>query len=119
MKTHTRVSLVVDKDYGHRLQSLINGPVWIIDSPANRIAAEACRQKEGDVTTFKSLDGDSADAACLKILGTVDLHHGEHSGGYSAVEVVGTPLSKKLRSAIEELGFSKFESTAEGLRASR
>ena len=116
-----KVSLVVDRDYGGRLTSLVADSVWIIDSPANRMAAETYWQQKGEalVTTFKSLERDSAPAACLKILGMVDLHHGEYSGGYSVLEVVGASLDEELRFAIKELGFSKFESTAEGFRASR
>ena len=120
-ETLNKVSIVVDNDYGNRLESLVTGPVWIIDTPANRKSAEACWQQKGGpvVTTFKGVDGDSAAAACLNILDTVDLHHGEHSGGYSVLEVIGTPLTDELHSAISELGFAKFEATADGFRAGR
>lgn len=120
-ETFNKVSLVVDKDFGNRLESLVTNPVWIIDSPVNRMAVEAYRQQRGEpgVTAFNSADEDSASAACLNILDTVELHHGEYSGGYSVLEVIGTPLGKKLHSAIKELGFTKFESTAEGFRANR
>jgi len=115
-----KVSLVVDRDYGSRLESLVTDAVWIIDTPANRMAAEAQRQEkeEADVTTFKSTADTSADIA-LGILNTVDLHHGEYSGGYSSLEVIGTQLTEELKSAIKELGFSRFESTTDGFRASR
>lgn len=116
-----KVSLVVDRDYGSRLESLVADLVLIIDSPANRMAAQAHRQSGGEVvvTTFKSLAGDSAGTACLTILDMVELHHGEYSGGYSVLEVVGASLDEALRSAIRKLGFFKFELSEEGFRASR
>lgn len=112
-----KVSLVVDRDYGSRLESLVTDAVWIIDTPPNREAAKVCSQRDS-VTTFKST-GESAALVCLGILNTLDLHHGEYSGGYAVLEVIGTSLTEELSSAIEELGFSRFESTAEGFHASR
>ena len=115
-----KVSLVVDSTYGERLHSLATDAVWLIDSPTNRMASQVSWQLKGaasSVTTFKSLSS-SPNLACLGILSVVDLHHG-YSGGYSVLEVVGTSLDQELRSAIKELGFSKFEPTSEGFRASR
>lgn len=121
-----RVLLVVDEDYGPRLQSLArSSPVWIVDTEANRKAVVEVRQlaaesgSDAAVTTFKYLRDDSAPATCLKILPVVDLHHGAYSGGYSVLEVIGAGLSEDLRVAIEALGFSEFEPTADGFVASR
>jgi len=116
-----KVSLVVDSNYGERLHSLATDAVWLIDSPVNRMSAQVSWDLKGtasSVTTFKSLSS-SPNVACLGILSVVDLHHGEYSGGYSVLEVVGTSLNEELRSAIKVLGFSKFEPTPEGFRASR
>jgi hypothetical protein len=115
-----KVSLVVDNNYGKRLHSLVTDAVWIIDRPANRVAVDTLRQMKGaaPVTTFISLSS-VPKAACLGILQMVDLHHGEYSGGYSVLEVVGTPLDEELRSAIKELGFSEFEATSDGFLARR
>ena len=122
MTEERKVSLVVDREYGPRLGSLVDsGAVWIVDTEVNRKAAEECRQSDSkvDVTTFKTLEDDSASEICEGILPTLDLHHGEYSGGYSVLEVIGVKLSDDLRARIEEFGFSNFESTAEGFRASR
>ncbi len=115
-----KVSLVVDGNYGKRLHSLVTDAVWIIDRPANRTAVETLRQmnEAAPVTMFISLSS-VPKVACLGILHMVDLHHGEYSGGYSVLEVVGTSLDQELRSAIKELGFSKFESTSEGFLVRR
>ena len=115
-----KVSLVVDSNYAERLHSLATDALWLLDSPANRTAAEVSWQVNPafSVTTFKS-SASSPNAACLGILNMIDLHHGQPSGGYSVLEVVGASLDEELNSAISELGFSKFESTAEGFRARR
>jgi|SRR6267378_2711596 hypothetical protein len=121
-----KVSLVVDRNYGERLQSLVgSGPIWLIDTEVNRKAATEYWQlnpkpkREAAVTTFKYLVDDSVSATCLNILGVIDLHHGKYSGGYSELEVIGAPIGEELRSAITELGFIRFDSTADGFRASR
>ena len=121
-----KVILVVDKDYGPRLPSLVGtGAIWIIDTEANRMAAEECwrlnpePKREVTVTTFKYPLEDTARETCLHILNVVDLHHGEYSGGYSVLEIIGAPMSKSLRTAITKLGFNTFVKTAEGFRASR
>jgi len=121
-----KVSLVVDKHFGARLRSVVGtGSVWLIDTEENRMAATkywALNRKphrEESVTTFKYLVEDTASENCLKILDVLDLHHGEYSGGYSVVEVIGAPMSKTLRSKLKQLGFTTFDSTAEGFRASR
>jgi len=76
---------------------------------------------ETGVTTFTAADDDTGSEACLKILETIDLHHGEYSSDppYSVLETVGAPLSRLVKGAIEALGFSRFESTANGFRALR
>ena len=121
-ETINRVVLIVDRDYGSRLASLVTEPVavWIIDTPANRMAAETCWQRQGGavVTTFKS-SADSPATACLGILNMIDLHHGKYSGDYSVLEVIGSPSTEELYSAIKEPGFSKFEPTPAGFRATR
>src|SRR4030095_16324319 len=121
-----KVSLVLDRNYGERVHSLIaTGSVWVVDTAANRMAAteywelEPRSERQASVTTFKYVEDDSASATCLKILNVIDLHHGKYSGGYSVLEIIGAPLGEELQSAITGLGFTKFESTADGFGASR
>jgi hypothetical protein len=59
-----RVFVVVDRDYGQRLAELAEtGPVWIVDTPANRSVAQeiwAARPNSSHlegVTTFKVPEG--------------------------------------------------------------
>ena len=125
MEIENKISLVVDREYGSKLESLVaSGSVWIVDTDTNRQAAldywQSVRgHSPAIVTTFKALPTESALEMCSKTLPMLDLHHGEYSGGYSVLEVVGTSLDEELRSAIKELGFSKFEATSEGFLARR
>jgi hypothetical protein len=123
-----KVMLVLDRNYGARLSSVpTESHIWLIESPANRDAAASYRAAQGpstaenSVTTFKAADDDSGSETCLKLLDTIDLHHGVYSAvpQYSVLEIVGAPLSRSVRGAIEALGFSRFESTADGFRALR
>lgn len=122
------VRLVVDRNYSGELTSLAtDSHVWLIESPLNHDAAASywklhpASDVETGLTTFTAADDDTASEACLKILGTLDLHHGEYSGDppYSVLEIVGARLSRSVKAAIEELGFSRFETTANGFRALR
>jgi hypothetical protein len=123
-----KVIRVLDRNYGAALSRVpMDGHVWLIESPANREAAASYRalQPESNVeigvTTFKAGDEDTGSEACLKILETIDLHHGEYSSDppYAVLEIVGAPLSRSVKKAIEALGFSKFESTGRGFTALR
>lgn len=120
-----KVFLVVDMDYGARVESLLSsGPVWLVGSDVNRRIAEEYWQRhpkperDAVLTTFDFAEDDSPSEIALKMLHTIDLHHGEYSGGYSVLELIGVELSSPLRAALIDLGFSKFESTHEGFRAS-
>ena len=47
-------------------------------------------------------------------------HHGQYSCNppYSVFEVIGAPLTRAAKLAIKNLGFMKFETTAEGFQRS-
>lgn len=122
-----RVLLVLDRDYDGELSSVpANTHVWLIDSPANRNTASAYRALHGasvetGATTFKAADDDPASETCLKVLDDIDLHHCQYSSDppYSVLEVIGSRLTRSVELAIKALGFSKFERTVDGFRATR
>lgn len=116
---HT-VSVVLDPEFGERLERLAGGgPVWIIDSPANTpVAHRLWKQPDldrrfGGITTFKGPAG-SLEDMFLSELGTIDLHHGEYSASppYSVIQVLGCGASGDICAALEEIGF-KVESTSQ------
>ena len=122
------VIVVVDREYGERLPELtISGPVWIVDSPANRSAAqkiwsELPNQNHLDgVTVFKSSEDRSAEDSLLDQLDTIDLHHGTYSADppYTVLESVGVPESERIRKELARFGFNEIHAKSTGFRAVR
>ena len=121
------VGIVVDPSFGERLANLAaEMPVWIADTPGNRVAVErqwrvTPRPWHLGVTTFKVNADGASELWCADILSDVDLHHGLDSQDppYSVVEVFGTLLTEKLATEFNSLGFATFEERHDGFRARR
>jgi hypothetical protein len=122
------VAVVLDTEFGERLLALASRmPVWIVDIPTNRAAAQRCwdlntggTQLHG-VTTFKIDQAQSPETWLLEILANVDLHHGQYSQSppYRAVEVCGAGLTSELREAFAELGLVEFVERSGGFVATK
>ncbi|HEV8366910.1 MAG TPA: hypothetical protein VGQ39_03075 [Pyrinomonadaceae bacterium] len=121
-----KVALVLEPEYGERLIGLAAGShVWVVNTPTNRAAATEYWSRnpghrvETGITTFKYAEEASRLETYLGILDRLDLHHAEYSSNppYSELEVIGLPLTKKAKLAARDLGFVRFEQTAEGFRA--
>jgi hypothetical protein len=114
---------------GERLSELAQtGPVWIVDTPLNRAAAQKVwavdpnRSHLDGVTTFTTTGEDSPPADTLiNELDTIDLHHGTYSADspYTILEVIGAEMSERVKTGLSEFGFNEFQTTAEGFRAVR
>jgi hypothetical protein len=120
------VYIVVDRNFGERLTSLpIGVPVWIVDTPANtavtfRLWKERPRENLlTGITTFKVSMNDSPETTLLGRLDTIHVHHGIYSAKppYTRIQVIGTPLSEKIKLAFAGYGFDEFSSTPEGFEA--
>ncbi len=118
-----RVIVVVDRGFGEKLESMPRGiPVWIIDSPLNRSAAERvwARFPEPNhlkgITIFKSPEDASPERSLIGQLDTIDLHHGVYSSDppYNVLEVVGVALTEAIRSALAQMGFTEVQTTESG-----
>ena len=105
------VAIVVDPDYGQGLSTLAARlHVWICATPANERAADSYRRDHPDysletgVTTFKVSEGESPEDSFLRILGDVDLHHGEysHEPAWDSLEVYGVLPTPPIRAALAE-----------------
>ena len=123
-----RVFVVLDRNYGERLDPLAqNGPVWIVDTDANRVVAQHIwadapnRSHLEGVTTFKFLEDSSPEDILVNELAQIDLHHGVHSANppYTVIEVIGAGISDKVKESLSEFGFNHFETIPEGFRATR
>ncbi len=123
-----KVVVVVDASFGERLLQLPEGtPVWIVDTPLNRKAAEFAWQSRASkshldgITTFKVQSGVSAEENLVRELDNIDLHHGWYSAPspYTVLEVIGTALTHSLRAELGNFGFNGFNETSYGFSATR
>jgi len=123
-----RVLVVLDDSHGDKLPDLVrSGPVWIVDTPPNRAAAQSFwaanpgRTHLNGITTFKFEAGTPPEDILINELATIDLHHGIYSGDgpYAMLEVVGAHLDETLKSKLGLFGFREFQTTSEGFRATR
>jgi len=122
------VAMVLDTEFADRLLALASRmPVWIVDTPANRSAAQRfwdSNQSRTDldgVTTFKVDPAQTPETWLSNVLGDVDLHHGQysHNPPYSAVEVFGATLTPEVREAFAEFGLIDFVQRPGGFVAAR
>ena len=121
------VSIVLDPAFGEMLLELASkSHVWVIDTPTNRLVTEEywarpCDRKEWSITTFRINEDNDECEVCLGILDTVDLHHGEYSSvsPYETIAIFGCDSKPGLRSALQALGFTRFEETVGGFRATK
>jgi hypothetical protein len=123
-----RVFVVVDREYGERLNKLTQtGPVWIVGTPANRTVAQQIwvanpnRGHLEGVTTFKFGEDSSSEDILINELDAIDLHHGTYSANppFTVLEVIGAGITAKLKAALSDFGFNDFQETDQGFRAMR
>jgi hypothetical protein len=121
------VGIMVDPGFGERVHSLaLKMPVWIVDTPVNRAAAESHWRQQPDkdpangITTFKVDPAASPEDWCAGVPGTVIEHHGEysHDPPVSSLEVIGAQAAASLIATLAEYGFAKVRSRPDGFRAS-
>lgn len=114
-----RLAIVLDPEYGDRLEKLaFQRPVWIVESSANRTAAEAAWLRASEwpqisVTLFRPLPATPSKADWSAFLAQLDLHH-----PVSSLDFIGTPLTLPLRAALLEARFD-IQEQADGVRARR
>jgi hypothetical protein len=119
------VFIIVDRNYGSHLADLPpDEPVWIIDSPTNRAAAEnawADRWNgvyENGITLFSSTST-SAEDCVIHQLDTIDLHHGIQSADppYAGFQIIGTEATARLATELGVYGLTQITKTDSGFRA--
>jgi len=101
IKDPYEVSIVLDRDYSSRFRKLLeSGPIWAIDSPANREVAEEIwkefpsRDHLDGITIFTNGKGASPEEAFIAEFDTIDMHHGV----YSAAPLTRSPALSELPS---------------------
>lgn len=109
------VAIVFEPDYADRLERLaFHTPVWIVDTPANRAAAEIAWQTAIEwphitVTLFRT------DEEWDALLRQIDILE----RAVDVLEVTGSPLTEQTRTSLTERGFERFEETPAGFRAGK
>jgi hypothetical protein len=123
-----KVYVVVEREFGEQLAKLPpDAPIWIVNTPPNRAVAERLwkeRNQEGHltgITTFNDLKASSSEDLLVSELDTIDLHHGSYSAHppYTVLEVLGAPLSDRIKTELSLYGFDEFHSTTVGFCALR
>ena len=113
------VAIVLERDYSAALEKLaFHTPVWLADTPENRAAAEEAWRASIEwphisVTLFRDA-GERTKDEWQTLLEQIALQE-----RFDAIEVIGSPLAIPARSALIELGFTRFEETAAGFRSKR
>jgi hypothetical protein len=123
-----KVRVIVDREFGEHLAQLESGvPARIVDTPTNKAVAQRLwkeRNQESHltgITTFNDPDSLSPEDILVSKLDTIDLHHGSYSAvpPYTILEVLGVPLSERIKLALCEYGFNQFHPDATGFSAIR
>jgi hypothetical protein len=122
------VYVVVEREFGEHLAEFApGGPVWIVNTPLNRVVARRLwkeRNPKGHltgITGFNDSKSSSAEDLLVSELDKIDLHHGSHSANppYTMLEVLGAPLSDRIKAELSQYGFDEFHPGAAGFRAIR
>ncbi len=101
-----KVTLVLDAACGDRLSSL-HRPTWVCDSPLNRPVAEriwATASDGPDALTVFHRDPESDEHTLADLLPTIDDHH----PGWTALSIVGVPLTPAVRACFERYEPGRF-----------
>ena len=101
--------------------------MWIVDTPINktvvrRLWSERPQQNHlTGITTFDDFESSSPEDILLGEFDTIDLHHGAYSANppYTIIEVVGTPLTARVKNELSEYGFNEFCAGPAGFTAKR
>lgn len=122
-----KVGIVVDRNFGPRIETLARGfHIWVIESPDNAPYIQNFWQSQqpdpgsdslaSGITSFVADANESPEAACARIVGDVDEHHGEfsHVPPWSEFEVFGVKLNSTLQEAFKDIGGTAFENTQDG-----
>jgi hypothetical protein len=123
-----RVLAILDADFGDRLRDIPPGqPVWITMSLANEPAVRSLWATRSDpdhltgITSMNFTPGLVVEDQLLNNLGTIDLRHGPYSSKtpYTELEVIGSPLTPRIRAALSKFGFIQFDERQHSFIASR
>lgn len=115
------IAVVFEPDYSAQLERLaFHTPVWLIDTPQNRAAAEDVWRKAVEwphlaVTLFRAPAAQPTHDDWRRLLAEIAMN--ERS--FEAFESIGIGLTPVAYSSMVEAGFARFDATPTGFRARR
>jgi hypothetical protein len=105
MNVERRVAIVVDPELGDQVAELRAArPVWVIDSPVNRVAWYESESEEPSSAIFSASDAEARKDNLLARLDDVDLHFGADSypdSPYVGIRVFGLSLSEQVEGQLK------------------
>jgi hypothetical protein len=110
-----RLVIVFDEDYSSQLEKLaFHTPVWLVDTPANRNAAEqawhaAIEWPHITVTLFRRQEWET-------LLEQIAF---QEKRPVESMEIIGEPLSDAAENAFRAAGFDRFDYTDRGFRVKK
>ncbi len=111
-----RVGLVVDREFGNRVLALAaHMHVWVVDSPTNRVVADAIWSTDSGgaenclnkgVTLFETPIGQAPEVIVSDIFDTILDHHSEWADNspMTELEIYGLPDTEANDAALNTLG---------------
>ncbi|MBV8520106.1 MAG: hypothetical protein JO197_22120 [Acidobacteria bacterium] len=115
------MAVVLDSNYASSLGALaFRTPVWIVDTPPNRAAAEEAWRSAVEwphitVTLFRDPGAHPTKDDWRALIEQLVLHE----GALDTVDVLGSAVTLPSRAALAEAGFTRFDETRDGFRARR
>lgn len=120
------VAIVLDADFGAQLHALAARiPVWIVDTPGNRVAIESewmRRRRDGaerELSVFRMIEGLSPSEHIAALLRTIDGTHGPavQDPPFTTLLVIGATADAVANAAISAAGGGSVAETADGFSA--
>jgi len=121
--TGAAVALVLDPEFGERLQGLVeHAPVWALNSTTNRAAAEWLWEKDAEtrkrITLFDVPEYPLGTQEFVGVVaGIVSQREKQKREPMQDLEVIGMDLFPDLNGALLEFGFQTVEPTVRGFNA--
>jgi hypothetical protein len=119
----TSIALVLDQDFGDRLDDLSSQmPVWIVPSEANDLPIKRLRQDlRRSITTLLTQKNESADEILWRSLADIEEHHGPFSTEhpYDTVYILGADDFALTPKAMRDLGLVGLKRVAGGYSVSK
>jgi len=130
----TKLIVVVDPDYGDRIERLAAAaPVWIVDTPTNRTPCELLwkshphrdHRESGALTLYRTSSAEDRVRSLLGVFPQLETHHGEVIGNEVVfpsgfvVDVIGLVPNERVTKELRMLGFTSVTEIPEGFRAEK